>query len=60
MTKFGKTLVGIYILLLGIGFSISCAKKKTPELTPRVYDLPELDDEEIEDLPENNSEQSEE
>ena len=54
MTKFGKTLVGIYILLFGIALCISC-KKKAPELTPRVYDLPELDDEVIEDLPEDTS-----
>jgi len=54
MTKFGKTLVGVYILLFGIALCISC-KKKAPELTPRVYDLPELDDEEIEDLPEDSS-----
>ena len=54
MTKFGKTLVGVYILLFGIALCISC-KKKAPELTPRVYDLPELDDEEIEDLPEDVS-----
>ena len=60
MTKFGKTLTGFYLLLLGIALSISCVKKKPPELTPRVYDLPELDDEEIEDLPEDNSEQQKE
>tara|TARA_B100000287_G_scaffold429553_1_gene483110 strand:+ start:3784 stop:3963 length:180 start_codon:yes stop_codon:yes gene_type:complete len=54
MTKFGKTLVGIYVLLFGIALCISC-KKKPPELTPRVYELPDLDDEEIEDLPEDNS-----
>ena len=54
VTKFGKTLVGIYILLFGIALCISC-KKKAPELTPKVYVIPDLDDEEIEDLPENTS-----
>ena len=57
MTKFGRTLVGVYFLLLGTAVSVSCAKKKTPELTPRVYELPELDDEELEDLPEDASKQ---
>ena len=54
MTKFGKTLIGVYVLLFGIFICISC-KKKVPELTPKVYVLPDLDDEEIEDLPENTS-----
>jgi hypothetical protein len=54
MTKFDKTLVGAYILLFGTLLCISC-KKKAPELTPRVYILPDLDDEVIEDLPEDTS-----
>ena len=54
MTKFGKAVVATYVLFFGIALCISC-KKKAPELTPRVYDLPELDDEEIEDLPEEAS-----
>ena len=55
MKKFNKTIILICGLSFGLFSSISCVKKKTPELTPRVYDLPELDDEVIEDLPEDTS-----
>ena len=55
MKKINKIIIGIYGLSFGLLSTTSCVKKKTPELAPRAYDLPELDDEVIEDLPEDTS-----
>ena len=60
VTKFGKTLLSIYCLFVaGILLSMSCVKQKNVE-EPLKYEpdpaLLELDDEELEDLPEDTGE----
>ena len=56
MTNFGKLSLVIYVLLLGLTLPLACVKQKKPDVTPRVYDFPDLNDEEIEDLPEDTAE----
>ena len=61
VTKFGKRLLFAYSLLVaGMVLSISCVKQKKVEESPKYQPDPallELDDEELEDLPEDTGEQ---
>lgn len=56
MTKFGKLSLTFYILLLSVALPLACVKQKKPDVVPRIHEMPELDDEEIEDLPEDTAE----
>tara|TARA_B100000131_G_scaffold311939_1_gene345430 strand:- start:1770 stop:1949 length:180 start_codon:yes stop_codon:yes gene_type:complete len=57
MTKFGKVLLSLYgLLVAGMILSVSCVKHKEPETTPRSYDFSELEDEDLDDLPEDTAE----
>ena len=46
-------LISVMLLAVVAWVSVSCKKKVEPEaLIPRVYDLPDMDEEEFDDLPE--------
>ena len=51
--KIGDYLFGL-VVMVAIGWmSMSCKKNVEPQpLIPKTYDLPELDEEELDDLPE--------
>jgi len=56
VTKFGKILLSFYsLLVVGMILAISCVKHKEPEMVHRSYDFPELEDEDLDDLPEDTS-----
>jgi hypothetical protein len=57
MRTFDKAVLSFYgLLVLAMGISVSCVKQKEPEMVIRTYDLPELDEEDIDDLPEDTAE----
>lgn len=46
-------LIRVMLLAVVAWVSVSCKKKVEPEaLIPRTYDLPDMDEEELDDLPE--------
>ena len=46
-------LIRVVLLAVVAWVSVSCKKKVEPEvLIPRTYDLPDMDEEELDDLPE--------
>ena len=61
VTKFGRTLLFLYtVLVTGMVLSISCVKQKKPENSNQYVPPPELlelDEEELDDLPEDTGEE---
>ena len=51
--KLGDYLFGAFLVLAVSWMAMSCKKNVEPQpLIPRAYDLPELDEEDLDDLPE--------